>query len=113
MHELLREETTPLVLAGVEYLFPIYREANTYPYLLEQGVAGNPDKLKAETLREKAWGIVEPSVLQNQQEAAARYEELATTDRASTNISEIVPAAYPYFLLGTTGGDVAGWLSLT
>ncbi len=94
LHELLRDETAPLVLAGVEYLFPIYQEANTYPHLLEQGIAGNPDKLKAETLHEKAWAIVEPSVLRAQQEAAAQYRDLASTERASSNSSEIVPAAY-------------------
>lgn len=33
----------PLVLAGVEYLLPIYRRANTYPYLLDGGVTGNPE----------------------------------------------------------------------
>jgi len=94
LHELLKEETAPLVLAGVEFLFPIYREANTYPHLLEQGIAGNPDKLRAETLREKAWAVVEPAVLQAQQEAAAQYRDLASTERASSNSSELVPAAY-------------------
>ena len=94
LHALLREETAPLVLAGVEYLFPVYREANTYPYLLEQGIAGNPDRLKADTLREEAWALVEPVVLQARQEAAAQYRELASTERASSNSSEIVPAAY-------------------
>ncbi len=94
LHALLRDETTPLALAGVEYLFPLYHEANTYPYLLEQGVAGNPDKLKAETLREKAWAILEPYVLRAQQEAAAQYENYADTERTSSNSSEIVPATY-------------------
>jgi len=94
LHELMKEETTPLVLAGVEYLFSLYHEANTYPHLLGQGVAGNPDKLKAETLREKAWAIVRPVVLQEQQKAAARYLELASSERASSNSSEIVPAAF-------------------
>lgn len=94
LHQLLRDETAPLVLAGVEYLFPLYHQANTYPHLLEQGLTGNPDKLKAEMLHEKAWAVVEPSVLQKQLEAAAHYTSLATTERASSNISEIVPAAY-------------------
>jgi len=30
------------VLAGVEYLFPIYQEANT-PDLVEEGITGNPE----------------------------------------------------------------------
>ena len=58
LHDLLRDETAPLVLAGVQYLYPLYQEANSYPHLLGQGIAGNPDKLKAETLRGKAWAIV-------------------------------------------------------
>lgn len=93
LHDRLRDETAPLVLAGVEYLFPIYREANTYPHLLEQGIAGNPDKLKAETLRREAWAVVEPLVLQARQEATAHYRELAGTERTSRKTSEIVPAA--------------------
>jgi hypothetical protein len=34
----LRGERAPLVLAAVEYLHPIYAEANTYPNLLPEGV---------------------------------------------------------------------------
>lgn len=94
LHDRLRDETVPLVLAGVEYLFPLYQQANSYPYLLEQGIAGNPDRLKAETLREKAWPIVEPVVLQAQHVAAALYRDLASTERTSRNVSEIIPAAY-------------------
>jgi hypothetical protein len=94
LHELLRDETAPLVLAGVEYLLPMYQRANSYPHLLKQGIVGNPDKLKAQTLREQAWALVEPYLLQEQQHAAVHYRDLARTFRTSRNISEIVPAAY-------------------
>jgi hypothetical protein len=96
LHELFHDETAPLVLAGVEFLLPIYREANTYPHLLPEGVFGNPDKLKVrnETLREQAWSIVEPYVLKDRQEALAQFEEYKESDRASSNVSAIVPAAY-------------------
>jgi hypothetical protein len=93
LHDLLHEETTPLVLAGVEYLLPMYREANTYPHLLAQGVTGNPDKMKAETLRERAWAIVGPYFFKAQQDAAAKYRDYAGTRRTSHTIREIVPAA--------------------
>jgi Bacterial archaeo-eukaryotic release factor family 7 len=93
LHALLKDETAPLVLASVEYLFPLYQQANSYPHLLEQGIAGNPEKLRAETLREKAWAIVEPVVLQARQEAAADYRDLAGAGRTSNSIGEIVPAA--------------------
>ncbi len=93
LHELLHDETAPLVLAGVEYLFPLYREVNTYPHLLEQGVAGNPDRLNAEQLHKQAWPVVQPYLMEKQQEAAARYAMLAGTGQASSEIREIVPAA--------------------
>ncbi len=40
LHELIEDERAPLVLAGVDYLFPIYREVNTFPRLIEGGIAG-------------------------------------------------------------------------
>jgi hypothetical protein len=95
LHELLRDETAPLVLAGVEFLLPIYHEANTYPHLLPEGVLGNPERLKGrdEILREQAWPIVESSVLKERQDALAQFEEYQDTDRTSSNVSALVPAA--------------------
>lgn len=37
---MFKNEQTPLVLAGVESLFPLYREVNTYGNLFEEGIAG-------------------------------------------------------------------------
>ena len=42
LHDLLKDERAPLILAGVEYLFPLYREVNTFPHLVEEGIPGNP-----------------------------------------------------------------------
>lgn len=94
LHALLHDETAPLVLAGVEYLMALYRKINTYPHLLERGLAGNPDELSDQTLHEQSWPLVEPVLLQARQDASARYQELAETEQASNNISLIVPAAH-------------------
>jgi len=94
LHELLRDENAPLVLACVEFLFPLYHEVNTYPHLLDQGAPGNPDKLSAETLRRQAWAIMEPYLLLAREQAAARYREYTETGRASHNVREIMPAAF-------------------
>lgn len=96
LHELLHGETAPLVLASAEFLWPIYREANTYPYLSPGGVAGNPDRkqVSSETLHRRAWPLVEPSVLKGQQETLAQFDKERGTDRVSENVSEVVPAAF-------------------
>ena len=94
LHGLLKNERAPLVLAGVEYLHPIYREVNTYPHLMEEGIAGNPERLNGGELHGSAWAIVAPYFLKAQQEAAAQYRDFAGTRQASRDINEIVPAAH-------------------
>jgi len=91
---LLREERAPFVLAGVDYLFSIYREANSSPYLMEAGIAGNPEELKAEELLEHGWRIVDPYFLREQEEAMAQYKQSAGSGRASGSLEEIIPAAF-------------------
>ncbi len=93
LHVVLREERAPMVVAAVEYLLPIYREANTYAHLLDRGVEGNPDLLKPEDLHRQAWQVVEPHFASRQREAVARFTTLGGTGRASVDLREIVPAA--------------------
>jgi len=94
VREVLKGSRALLVLAGVDYLLPIYREANTYPHLVEEGVTGNPEGLTEEEMHREAWTIVRPLFLEARREAVARYEQLAGTGRTSNDLREIVPAAY-------------------
>jgi hypothetical protein len=94
LYALIGKENAPLVLAGVDYLFPIYREANSYPHILQEGVLGNPEGTKPEALHEQAWEIVEPYFLKAREEAFSRYRQFAGTERASNRIGEILPGAY-------------------
>ncbi|MHB9072548.1 MAG: baeRF3 domain-containing protein [Desulfobaccales bacterium] len=94
LRDLLREAQSPLVLAGVEYLLPIYKEVNTYQHLLNGGITGNPEGVSLEELHRQAWAQVEPYFKREQEEAAARYRELAGTGRTSHDPGEIVPGAY-------------------
>jgi hypothetical protein len=94
LSELLGNEQVPLVLAGVDYLLPIYQEANTYPHLVVEGIAGSSEGISAEALHQQAWDIVQSRFLLAQNEASVRYSELAKTELASTSLERIVPAAY-------------------
>ncbi len=93
LRRVLHDDHAPLVLAAVDYLMPIYREANSYPYLLEQGILGNPDGLRPEDLQRAAWAIVGPRFRMREAEATARFRELRGTGRASGEVIEAVPAA--------------------
>jgi hypothetical protein len=94
IHEVLRSETAPLILAGVDYLLPVYRRANSYPHLLEEGVAGNPDELQPEELHARVWPVVQPALEKGRRRAMERYAELAAKGRASNRIGEVVREAY-------------------
>jgi len=94
IQEILKGSQALLVLAGVDYLLPIYREASTYPYLIEEGITGNPEGLSEEELHREAWTLVRPHFLEARREAFARYEQLAGTGQTSSDLREIVPAAY-------------------
>jgi Bacterial archaeo-eukaryotic release factor family 7 len=93
LHELLREEKAPLVLAAVEYLQPIYRQANTYPHLQEKGIEGNTERLSSRELHERAWPLVKPIFEAAQQKATAQYQQIAGTEHASADMETVVAAA--------------------
>jgi len=94
--EVLGHEQAPLVLAGVDYLLPIYREANTYPHLMDGWIEGNPEELSAQELHQQAWAVVRPVFLAEREQAAARYRQLAGagSERTSDDLPQVVPAAY-------------------
>jgi len=94
VQELLKDGQAPLVLAGVDYLFPIYEAANTYRHLISEGIPGNPEALSATDLHERAWSIVKPYFRKAQNEATSRYKTLAASGQASNDLKSILPASY-------------------
>jgi hypothetical protein len=94
LHDLLKNKRIPLVLAGVDYILPLYKEANTYPNLMDEGILGNPELLSAKELQARAWAIVRPYFHKTREEAMARYRQLAGTGQASNDLREILLSAY-------------------
>lgn len=94
LHPLLKEERVPLVLAAVDYLHPIYRQANTYVHLEEHGINGNPDRMSAKDLHDRAWAILRPQFEKGQQDSLARYQQIVKKGNATDNAARIIPAAY-------------------
>ncbi|MBI9047622.1 MAG: hypothetical protein JEZ06_24265 [Anaerolineaceae bacterium] len=93
--EFLQGDRVPLVLAGVEYLLPIYKEANTYPNMIDMVIKGNPDLLSTDELHKSAWEIIQPHFQIAQEEAVAFYKQLAGQEskRAADTIEKILQAA--------------------
>ena len=83
----------PLVLAGVEYERAMFRAASKHPRILDGGVDGNSEHLSTDELLERARPIVEPLLEEPLRQAAAAFQDLAGTQRASTDLEEVLLAA--------------------
>jgi len=94
LKEIFREQNAPLILAGVDYLLPMYRKVSEYQHIMEEGIIGNPDHLRPEELQEQAWRIVETYFQQETKKTVEQYQQLASTDKATDNVEEIVAAAF-------------------
>jgi hypothetical protein len=93
LYEMMHDETSPLVLAGLDHLLAIYREVNSYPQLLDRDISGNPDEMVLEDLQKKLWALVEPYLKRAQADAAERYLNFVGTGKTSNDLEEIVPGA--------------------
>lgn len=93
LRPVLRDQRAPLLLAGVQYKLPLYRELASYPHIGPAELPGNPDHLSEHELHERAWPLVKPHLEKDQREAAAKYRQLAGTGKTSDDVRQVVPAA--------------------
>jgi len=93
LREPLRDQRAPLILAGVQYLLPIYREVSGYSHLADEELAGNPDHLSEHELHARTWPLIRARQEQTRQEAVAKYRKLAGTGKTLDDLHRIVPAA--------------------
>lgn len=71
----VENSTIPMVIAGVEYLLPIFRETTSYKNVAEDAIVGSQDRQDLTELHADAWKIVEPIFRDNQQKAMDRFLE--------------------------------------
>ncbi|MDT0643979.1 hypothetical protein RM553_14165 [Zunongwangia sp. F363] len=93
LHEVLKDENVPLVVACQDYLFPIYKEANSYKNLYEQVIPGNPSDTNMLGLHDKALKVMEPQLEKEKRNKLATFSELPP-EKTSTEIHDIIPAAF-------------------
>jgi hypothetical protein len=95
LQNLLQDRRLPLILAGVDYLLPLYRQASSYPNIIDGEIHGSPKTWSAEELHEQAWAIIEPLFQKQFEDDVNRYQILAGNESQATNdLKEIVSGAF-------------------
>ncbi len=93
LHNFRKGERAPLILACVDYLYPLYKEINTCPALLEKRISGNPEAMSPDNLHRQAWQIVAPLFEKTVDDALSLYRQSSGTGLTSRDVKEIVTAA--------------------
>ncbi|MGB5963181.1 MAG: hypothetical protein WBG73_21270 [Coleofasciculaceae cyanobacterium] len=94
LESFFKNQQAPLILVGVDYLLPIYHEANTYANLLPDGITGNPETLTLDELHTQAWQIAQPYFDLAKVSKVSHYEELQGGEQTANTIEKVVTAAY-------------------
>ncbi len=94
IHKYLADQQAPLVLAGMEFQHSIYREANTYPHLLDEGINHSVENIPEKELRELAWKIVEPGFEKTRQHDIERFQQDVHLGRTLHKLVDILEAAH-------------------
>ncbi|MGO9019486.1 MAG: hypothetical protein ACLQVJ_14175 [Syntrophobacteraceae bacterium] len=93
LHPYLREEEIPLVFAGVDYLFPMFRLVDVYKNTMNEIIEGNSDELDSQELLKRGLQVVSPYFHREREQAIGRYMDLSGGPLTSESLEEIVPSA--------------------
>jgi hypothetical protein len=90
----LNRENVPLLLAGLEFVIPIYRSVSDYKYIWPEALTGNYQYQQVNDLYEEAMQVMKPYFEQPLKRALEDYGNKSATALTSTNVNLIIPATY-------------------
>ncbi|MFN2459035.1 MAG: hypothetical protein ABR502_12610 [Chitinophagaceae bacterium] len=92
--EILHNETAPLLLAGVEYLIPIYKSVTNYKNVWEDALTGSHEHEDTATLYHKAKEKMRPYFQQRVEKAIQIFGNQSATEFTSSIPSDVISATY-------------------
>lgn len=90
----LSTENVPLLLAGVDYLIPIFKQRSRYRHIHDEHLSGNFEKDNAATMFEKARPLMQPYFEQPFNQALEQYYNNRTTGLTSASPEDVIPACF-------------------
>jgi hypothetical protein len=92
--EVLHNENVPLLLVGVEYLIPIYKQVAKYKPIWDDAVTGSHEYEDTSALYQAARGKLEPYFAQRALKALSAYANQSATGLTSSVPEDVIPAAH-------------------
>ena len=92
--ELLHNENVPLLLAGVDYLLPIFKSVTGYNNIWNEALTGSYEHEDLNKLRQKAMEVMAPYFEERHKKALDNYGNQSATELTSSVPADVIPAAY-------------------
>ena len=92
--EVLHNENAPLMLAGVEYLIPIYKSVSDYKHICDEALTGNHERDDMTALYEQAMEKMSGHFLKRMNKAKELYGNQSATALTASIVDDIIPAAH-------------------
>ena len=92
--EVLRDENVPLLLAGVEYLIPIYKQVAKYKPIWDDAITGSQEHTDLNMLYQQAREKLEPYFQERVTKALNIYGNHSATELTSSIAEDVIPAAH-------------------
>ena len=92
--EVLHKENAPLLLAGVEYLIPIYKQVAKYKPIWDEAITGSHEHEDTQALYQQARAKMEPYFQERVTKALNVYGNQSATELTSAIPDDIIPAAH-------------------
>jgi hypothetical protein len=92
--EVLHDKNKPLLLAGVEYLIPIYKGISRYNFIVDDCICGNQEHENINSLYAKAREKLVPYFQQRTNKALENYYNQIATSLTSSIPEDVIPASF-------------------
>jgi hypothetical protein len=92
--EVLSKETAPLLLAGVDYLIPIYKKVSRYNNIWTAALTGSLEYENENELYRRAMDVMKDYFKEKTKLALANYGDKSATSLTSDDLTQIIPGAY-------------------
>jgi hypothetical protein len=91
--ELLRDSRKPLVLAGVPYYIPLYKELSRYGHICDDFVEGSVERRTPEEIHSVAWQVVRERFQEPLHKKIEQFHNVQGSGLTSDSLPDVLEAA--------------------
>ncbi|MFT4832046.1 MAG: hypothetical protein ACI815_001697 [Psychroserpens sp.] len=93
VNQVINGQNSPLILACVDSLFPLYKEANSYKNLYDKPIVGDSQYTDKKKLHQASWVLIADYFETKKKSKIKQFQELYNTPKTSYVAKDIIPAA--------------------